>query len=131
MTRAGRLIVSLLTMSVLASSGRIVSDAEALTASWYSVASLKKEGTWRYSHGQMANGKWFQDDKYTAASWGYPLGTILKVSNTKTATSVTVCVSDRTARRFKGKRIDLSKAAFSKIARLEQGLVEVQVRRIR
>jgi len=39
-------------------------------------------------------------------------------------------VNDRTARRFKGKRIDLSKAAFGRIADLDRGIMAVQVERV-
>lgn len=104
--------------------------AEILTASWYSVQSLKDEGTFKYSKGVMANGKKFNDLAFTAASWDYPLGTTVKVTNIKTGASVQVMVTDRTARRFKGKRIDLTPIAFKAISGkwgLEEGLVKVRV----
>lgn len=99
-----------------------------LLASWYSADSLIKEGTRKIGERQvMANGKVFRDEGYTAASWDYPLGTRCKVSSMETGRSCYVLVTDRTARRFKGKRIDLSKMAFSSIAKLEAGLVKVKV----
>jgi rare lipoprotein A len=108
---------------------RFSTDAEAkdLTASYYSIASLKAEGTYAYSGGRMANGKPFRDDAPTCASWDYPLGTIVKVTRKDNGKSVTVQVCDRTARRFKGKRIDLSISAMRAIDGVKQGLVPCTV----
>lgn len=101
------------------------SRAVRLTASWYSEASLKQEGTWEKSKGVMANGQRFDETDYTCATRLYPLGTILKIShNGKT---VYCEVTDRIGKRFAKTRIDLSKAAFQQIASLKQGLVEVEV----
>jgi rare lipoprotein A (peptidoglycan hydrolase) len=107
-----------------------VARAEQLKASWYSTESLKKEGTWKYSKGVMANGKAFNDQCFTCASWDYPLGSILRIQHMDIygrSRTVSVRVCDRTARRFKGERIDLSKGAFAAIAPLKSGLVPVIV----
>lgn len=97
------------------------------TASWYSYESCRKEGTnGRYT----ASGRRFNDNEFIAASWDYPFGTILKVINLKTGASVKVTVWDRgPAKRLvkKGRIIDLSKAAFRKIADLEKGIIKVKV----
>lgn len=106
----------------------IPAKAETLTASWYSEASLKKEGTWKTSKGIMANGKKFDETKLTCATRKYPLGSKLHVTNHSTGLSVTVIVTDRIGKRFANTRIDLSKAAFKKIASLDKGLVKVEVR---
>lgn len=110
---------------------RMDSGKSYIRASWYSIASLKKEGTWGYSHGKMANGHIFRDDGLTCASRLYPLGSILRVENIKNHKIVLVKVIDRIGRRFAKKRIDLSKAAFAKIADLKQGLINVYVERIK
>ena len=102
-------------------------EGRRLTASWYSIESLKKEGTWALTKGRMANGEMFADEGYTCASWDYAFGSILDVYNLSNGKRVNVRVTDRTARRFKGKRIDLSARAFDKIADRKQGLVEVYV----
>lgn len=98
-----------------------------LRASWYSEASLIKEGTWK--HGKrslMANGKEFDEQALTCASGKeYPLGTRLRV--TYKAKSVVVVVTDRIARRFYGKRIDLSRGAFGKLAPHKLGVISVSV----
>ena len=99
-----------------------------LTASWYSEASLKQDGQWAITKGRCADGSIFKDTNYSAASWDFPLKTKLRVTTVKAPKkSIIVENTDRTARRFKGKRCDLSKRAFSEIANLEQGLVEVYV----
>ena len=95
------------------------------SASWYGEAHRGK---------LMANGKAFNPDKFTAASWFYPLKTRLlitcKTPNRKVK-SVVVTVTDRgPARRLvtNGRVIDLSHAAFEKLAAPSVGLVEVSVR---
>lgn len=74
----------------------------------------------------------FRDEGLTCASWDYPLGTKIKVTRTTTKASVVVLVTDRTAKRFKGKRVDLSKSAFSTLTNgnLDQGLCKVEVEKI-
>jgi rare lipoprotein A (peptidoglycan hydrolase) len=104
-----------------------VANAQELTASYYSVQSLKEEGTYAYSGGRMANGLRFRDSGATCACNGYPLGTRLLVTNLRNGRSVVVLVTDRTARRFTGKRIDLAISQFAKIASLKQGIARVTV----
>lgn len=96
------------------------------TASWYSVESCKREGT----SGIMANGKELKDEELTCASWNYPLGTVLYVTNIENSKRIRVVVTDRgpTKKLFKeGRIIDLSKRAFSKLALLKQGIIKVKV----
>ena len=69
----------------------------------------------------------FDPTEKTCASWYYPFGTILKVTNVKTNKSVFVRVNDRGPAKRLNRAIDLTKAAFSKIADLEKGLAEVSV----
>jgi rare lipoprotein A len=79
---------------------------------------------------KMANGKPYNPDVLTCASWNYPLGTKLRITHEKR--SVTVEVTDRGGRnrwyQF-GKTIDLTPVAFAKIAALKTGSIEVQIRR--
>jgi rare lipoprotein A len=102
-----------------------------IKCSWYSIASLQEEGTWKTSKGVMANGKLFQDSSLTCATRLYPLGTVLHIKNKSNGKAVTVKVTDRIGKRFANKRIDLSKRAFSQIAALEQGLVSCVVKKVR
>jgi rare lipoprotein A len=65
-----------------------------------------------YFHGRkMANGRTFSQHKVTAASNDWPLGTKVKLTH-KTKTLV-VTITDRMAKRFTGRRIDLSKSAWN------------------
>ncbi len=98
-----------------------------LTASWYSIESLKKEGTWKLTKGVMANGDKFRDEGFTCACRLYPLGTRLRVTNLENGRDVEVRVTDKIGKRFATKRIDLSKAAFQKICDLDKGLCKVKV----
>jgi hypothetical protein len=102
-----------------------------LMASWYSIESLKKEGTWKRTKGVMANGEKFNDGTLTCATRIYPLGTRIRITCCKNSKTVLVRVTDRIGKRFAKKRIDLSRLAFSRIAELEDGLVAVKVERIK
>ena len=70
----------------------------------------------------MANGKRFNPDKFTAASWFYPLGAKVRVtlaSPSEPPRSVVVTITDRgPAKEFvrDGRIIDLSHAPFKKLA---------------
>ena len=78
----------------------------------------------------MANGHRFNPDKLTAASWFYPLGS--KAVVTCDNRSVVVEITDRgPAKRLvqKGRTIDLSRAAFAKLAPPDYGLIDVTVRK--
>ncbi len=93
-------------------------------ASWYGEAHRGKP---------MANGKKFDPDKLTAASWYYPLGTKVRVTITEprhAPRSVLVAVTDRGPAKDlvqEGRIIDLARAAFKQLADLDLGLVTVRV----
>lgn len=108
-----------------------VSGKPYMKASWYSVESLKREGTWKHSKGRMANGHIFSDSGYTCATRFFPLGSILRVQTRDLSRSVIVRVTDRIGKRFAKQRIDLSKAAFEKLSSLDKGLINVYVERIK
>lgn len=75
----------------------------------------------------MANGRPFNPDALTCASWHYPLGTPLAVTgNGKT---VLVTVTDRGPAKRLRREIDLSRAAFRRLAPLKLGLIKVKVQR--
>jgi rare lipoprotein A len=78
----------------------------------------------------MANGKKFNPDRLTAASWFYALGTKVRVTNGSHQRSVVVTITDRgPARQLvrDGRLIDLSHAAFRHLADPDKGLVEVKL----
>jgi len=98
-----------------------------MDASWYSRKDLVRDGQYAKTHFIMANGKEFFDNGKTCASWDYPLGKKIKVTNIQNGKHVIVTVTDRTARRFKGKRVDLAKGAFASIADCKQGIIAVKI----
>ncbi|EEF63227.1 septal ring lytic transglycosylase RlpA family protein [Pedosphaera parvula] len=84
----------------------------------------------------MANGKKFDPDRLTAASWFYPLGTRVRVTTydvrdgKKQPRSVLVTITDRGPAKDlvrDGRIIDLGHAAFKALADPDQGLVSVKV----
>jgi rare lipoprotein A len=77
----------------------------------------------------MANGDPFNPDKFTAASWFYPLGTRVIVSHA--GRSVMVEITDHgPAKRLvqEGRKIDLSHAAFARLANPGSGLIAVTIK---
>ena len=84
----------------------------------------------------MANGKKFNPDKLTAASWFYPLGTKVRVTakaSDHSARSVLVTVTDRGPADDlvrEGRIIDLAHAAYKRLAHPDLGLVSVSVQPI-
>ena len=70
----------------------------------------------------------FDPTEKTCASWYYPFGTSLKVTNVRTGKSVLVRVNDRGPnKRFINRKVDLSREAFREIAPLEKGLTVVRI----
>lgn len=79
----------------------------------------------------MANGRPFNPDRLTCASWDYPLGATLEI--TSGGRSVHVTVTDRgPAKRLvaRGVVIDLTRAAFERLGDLDRGHLPVEIRRL-
>ena len=93
-------------------------------ASWYGEAHRGKS---------MANGKRFEPEKPTAASWFFPLGTRVRVTTLEgdqPKRSLIVTVTDRgPAQRFvaQGRIIDLAEGAFKQLGATDRGLLLVEV----
>lgn len=83
----------------------------------------------KYNGRQAADGSIFRQDRMTAASNKHPLGTTVRVTNTANDKSVDVKVTDRLNKKY-SHRIDLSKAAFKRIAPLSKGVVEVKIEKL-
>ncbi len=85
----------------------------------------------------MANGKRFNPDKFTAASWFYPLGAKVRVTvnpASQPQRSVVVTITDRGPAKElvrDGRIIDLSHAPFKQLAPPCLGLVTVAVQPVR
>ena len=90
-------------------------------ASWYSRAECM---TRRNPNALMANGKPLDDAALTCANWDYEFGQQLRVTNKANGKSVVVTCTDHGPSKTlyqAGRMIDLSKAAFSRIADLRTG----------
>jgi rare lipoprotein A (peptidoglycan hydrolase) len=87
-------------------------------ASWYGI---QHQGL------KMANGQKFDRKKLTAASWYFPLGTMLRVVNTETGESVVVKITDRGPNFRLNRIIDLSEAAAARLDYIHLGLTNVVV----
>ena len=116
-------LVFVLVMFLAATS--IAADGSVSTkglASWYGEAHRGKI---------MADGRKFDPDKLTAASWFYPLGSRVRVTSANSRRNIIVRITDRgPAKRLvrEGRIIDLARAAFEKLAPPNTGLVSVTVR---
>ena len=78
----------------------------------------------------MANGRPFNPEKRTCASWFYDFGTVLAVRSLDTGRVTHVVVTDRGPNKRlvkQGRIIDLSKRAFEDICDLDKGLTRVIV----
>lgn len=128
-----KLVMVLILAGALLAPARASQDAPGRTiagqiytgaASWYSRASCLKES----GQAITASGAPLDDSALTAAAWGFPFGTRLRVTNIKNGRSVVVLVSDRGPAKslvVRGRIIDLTVAAFKKLAPLAEGIVEI------
>ena len=80
----------------------------------------------KFQSKKTASGELYDKAKKTAAHKKLPFGTKVKVTNTKNSKSVIVKINDR-GPFVKGRIIDLSNSAFSSIANLDAGVIEVKI----
>jgi rare lipoprotein A len=76
----------------------------------------------------MRSGQVYDANKLTCASNTHKLGTKLKVTNLYNGKSVIVKVTDTGS--FRKVTLDLSKKAFSKIAKLNKGVINIKIKKI-
>ena len=101
-------------------------------ASWYSSASVVREGTCKASRCYTASGKEIYDlEKKKIMFCAFPehMGKLLRVVNRKTGKSVIVRVLDRGGFARHGRAVDLCKDAFARIADTKQGIIKVKIER--
>lgn len=94
-------------------------SVNAEVASWYNLDGRK-----------TASGEVFRTHSLTCASNTHKMGTKLLVTNTKNNKSVVVRVNDTGGFSKYGRTLDLSQGAFSKIAHLGQGTVNVKIKKL-
>ena len=80
----------------------------------------------KFQFRRTASGERFNNLAMTAAHKTLPFGTKLCVTNIKSGKSVTVIINDR-GPFIKGRIIDLTRAAFSKVENLNKGTAKVLI----
>ncbi len=80
----------------------------------------------KFQFRKTANGERFNQLAHTAAHKKLPFGTKVKVTNIKNDKSIIVRINDR-GPFVKGRIIDLSRTAFSKIGYLDSGTLDVRI----
>ena len=99
--------------------------------SFTKTSSTKCVATWYNMHGaKTASGEKMHKDSLTAAYNQAPFGTKLQITNENNQEICTVRVTDRMGNKTLN-RIDLSYAAFGKIANHGQGKIEVSIKVIK
>jgi rare lipoprotein A len=91
--------------------------SEVGTASYYA---------WSLDGNRTASGEIYRHTHLTAAHRTLPLGTWLKVENLANKKTVVVKVNDR-GPFIEDRILDLSRAAFKKLAPMKEGLIEVRI----
>ena len=91
-------------------------------ASWYG-----REWEHGKHRGRMANGSQFNRHRLTAASYAFPLGTVLEVLNLRNGKRTEVVVTDRGPARRLNRLLDLSEGAASKLGFQRDGVANISV----
>ncbi|MFA6142994.1 MAG: septal ring lytic transglycosylase RlpA family protein [Candidatus Omnitrophota bacterium] len=116
---------------IMPESGTLMADVPSPTVpAFYSEMGVASFYSYECAKLPMANGKPFDPEKRTCASWFYKFGTRLVVKSLDTGRSTEVVVTDRGPNKRlvkEGRIIDLSKRAFQDISALEKGLTRVVV----
>ena len=100
----------------------ISTSSLAATASWYG----------GQFHGRTtASGEVFNKWAMTAASNSHKMGTKLEVTNIANGKKAIVKVNDTGGFKKYGRTLDLSRGAFSKIADINQGLIQIKIKIIK
>ena len=84
----------------------------------------------KFQSKKTASGELYDRAKKTAAHKKLPFGSKVRVTNIKNSKSVIVKINDR-GPFVKGRIVDLSSSAFSHIANLDAGVIEVKIEVIR
>lgn len=119
-----RLVISIVSLFVMC--GLAYAD----TASYYTYESCVREGT---SGVYTASGERFNENDLTCAMRSREWGARYKITNLDNQKSVIVRLNDFGPNKKlwnKGRKVDLSKGAFEKIADLRKGIIKVKIERV-
>lgn len=130
--QAGFLKMCYPTMFVIFLLTLFYSPAEASVASWYSAKETCPHNPNRACPTASRKSLYDLDKKgiLYAASNRHAFGTRLEVTNVVSGKSVVVTVEDRGGFEKYGRSIDLSKEAFSRIGKTEDGLLTVRIKEV-
>lgn len=101
------------------------------TASWYGTTD---DHTDPFAHTYTATGEKFNEKAMTAASYRFKVGSMVKVTNLSNGKSIIVRINDRGPGRHlraRGRVLDLTRGAFSRIADLNAGIIPIKQELIR
>ena len=114
----------------IAGCGLSPNPAFADTASFYTVKSCQKEGT---SGIFTASGERYDENALTCAMRSREWGTMYKVTNLGNGKSVEVKLNDFGPNKRlwnKGRKCDLSRGAFKRIANLKDGVIRIKIEKL-
>jgi len=119
-----RILLILLSMLFIACSS--VPDKNSVKRKGFAQTGKASFYAMKFQNKKTASGETFKQSEKTAAHKKLPLGTKVKVTNTKNGRSVVVKINDR-GRFVKGRLIDLSKSAFNAIGNTKLGVINVKI----
>jgi rare lipoprotein A len=93
----------------------------------YSQTGIASFYAMKFQNRKTASGERFNNYSMTAAHKSLPFGTKVKVTNLNNGKTVMVRINDR-GPFVRGRIIDLSRAAFAKIERIDKGITPVKIR---
>ncbi len=117
MLNVSAVLVAQNSIKVVRAAPRAVEDTEFGTASFYAK---------KFQGRRTASGELYDQKKFTAAHNNLPMGTWIKVTNTRNGRKVIVKVNDRLHHRNK-RLVDLSYIAASRLGYISRGLAKVKV----
>ena len=123
-----RIIKGLLFLLIFFSLVECSSVPEKRDSNWigYSESGKASYYAMKFQSKKTASGELYDRDKKTAAHKKLPFGTKIRVTNIENSKSVIVKINDR-GPFVKGRIVDLSSSAFSRIADLSAGVIEVKI----
>jgi len=124
------IILATLSLITMAGCGLSPNPAFADTASFYTVKSCQKEGT---SGIFTASGERYDENALTCAMRSREWGTMYKVTNLGNGKSVEVKLNDFGPNKRlwnKGRKCDLSRGAFKRIANLKDGVIRIKIEKL-
>ena len=127
-----RIIKGFLCLLILFSLVECSSVPEKRDSNWIGYTESGKASYYamKFQSKKTASGELYDRAKKTAAHKKLPFGTKVRVTNIKNSKSVIVKINDR-GPFVKGRIVDLSSSAFSRIANLDTGVIEVKIEVIR